>query len=411
VERVGVNKLLERLLGVKGIRVRGARFEPRGVVVEVQPPKRKSRCGVCGRPCPRYDSCPQRLWRHLALGRTAFWLSYAPRRVECSQHGVRVEQVPWAAHDSHFTREFEEMVAWLAQRMDKSATCRLMAINWRTVGTIVERVVAQHLDAQRLEELYIIGVDEVSHRRHHQYLSVVVDHLKSRVVWMGEGKGEKTLNSFFDELGPERTQALTHVTTDLSAPFIKTVKQRAPQAIQVFDRFHVQKLANEALDEVRRGEVRQQVGSAAAKAVKQSRWALLKNPWNLNLRQGEKLREVQRLNQRLYRAYLLKESLARGMDYRQRARASKHLDDWTQWASRSKLKPFVRLSKTVRRHKQGIVAYTQTGLSNGVVEGLNNKIRLVMRRAYGFRNTGALMSMVYLCCGGVQLNPPLPGFL
>ena len=110
--------MLERLLGVKGPRVRGARFEPRGVVVEVRPPLRKSRCGVCGRPCPRYDSCPPRLWRHLALGRTAFWLSYAPRRVECREHGVRVEQVPWAAHDSHFTREFEEMVAWLAQRMD-----------------------------------------------------------------------------------------------------------------------------------------------------------------------------------------------------------------------------------------------------------------------------------------------------
>jgi len=322
---------------------------------------------------------------------------------------VRVEQVPWAAHDSHFTREFEEMVAWLAQRMDKSATCRLMGINWRTVGTIVERVVAERLDAQRLEGLYIIGVDELSHRRHHEYVSLVVDHLKSRVVWMGEGKGEQTLNDFFDELGPERTQALTHVTQDLSAAFSKVVKQRAPQAVQVFDRFHVQKLANEALDEVRRQEVRDVASTQSAAAVKKSRWALLKNPWNLTLRQGEKLREVQRLNRWLYRAYLLKESLAKGMDYRQPARASAHLNSWSRWASRSKLKPFVRLAKTVRKHKQGIVAYTQTGLSNGVVEGLNNKIRLVMRRAYGFRNTAALKAMVFLCCGGLVLNPPLPG--
>jgi transposase len=126
---------------------------------------------------------------------------------------------------------------------------------WRTVGTIIERVVAQRLDAQRLEELYLIGVDEVSHRRHHQYLTVVVDPLKSRVVWMGEGKGEETLNGFFDDLGEERTQQLTHVTQDLSAAFAKVVKQRAPQAVQVFDRFHVQKLANEALDEMRRKRV------------------------------------------------------------------------------------------------------------------------------------------------------------
>jgi transposase len=349
---MGVEKLLGRLLGVRGMRVRGAHLERGDLVVDVLPPRGKSRCGVCGRPSPRYDSCPPRLWRHLALGRTRIWLRYAPRRVQCPVHGVRVEQVPWAAHDSHFTREFEEMVAWLAQRMDKSATCRLMAINWRTVGTIVKRVVAQRLDASRLEELYIIGVDELSHRSHHQYLSVVVDHLKSRVVWMGEGKREETLHGFFDELGEERTRALTHVTTDLSAPFIKAVKQRAPQACQVFDRFHVRKLANEAVDEVRRSEVRQVAGTEAAAAVKKSRWALLKNPWNLDLRQGEKPREVQRFNQRLYRAYLLKESLARGMDYRQPASASAHLDEWSQWASRSKLKPFVRLAKTIRRHKQ-----------------------------------------------------------
>jgi transposase len=158
----------------------------------------------------------------------------------------------------------------------------------------------------------------------------------------------------------------------------------------------VQKLANEALDEVRRQEMREVAGTPAAAAVKKSRWALLKNPWNLTLLQGEKLREVQWLNRWLYRSYLLKESLAKGMEYRQPARASAHLDSWSQWASRSKLAPFVRLAKTIRKHKQGIVAYTETGLSNGVVEGLNNKIRLVMRRAYGFRNTAALTAMVFL---------------
>jgi transposase len=242
-----------------------------------------------------------------------------------------------------------------------------------------------------------------------EYLTVVVDPLKSRGVWMGEGKGEETLNGFFDELGEDRTQQMTHVTQDLSAAFAKVVKQRAPQAVQVFDRFHVQKLANEALDEVRRDEVRQGVGTEAAAGVKKSRWALLKNPWSLTLRQEQKLAEVQRLNRRLYRAYLLKESLARGMEYRQPARAAEHLTAWCQWARRSKLKSFVRLSKTVRRHQPGIVAYTQTGLSNGVVEGLNNKIRLVMRRAYGFRNTAALKAMVFLCCGGLVLTPPLPG--
>ena len=337
-----------------------------------------------------------------------FWLRYAPRRVECREHGARVERVPWAAHDSAFTFEFEEMTAWLAQQMSKTATSKLMSINWRTVGTIIQRVVKARLAPDRLEELYVIGVDELSFRRHHEYVTVVVDQLKKRVVWVGEGKGEKTLLKFFDELGPERTQALTHITMDMSAAYQAAVKARAPQAQKVFDRFHVQKLASEAVDTVRRQEMGLLSGTAEGQALKKSRWALLKNPWNLTQRQGEKLSEVAHTNKRLYRAYLLKESLALGMDYRQRWRAEKHLQDWAQWASHSKLKPFVKLSNTVRTFKEGILAYVDTGLSNGLVEGLNNKIRLLTRRAFGFHSSEALAAMIHLCCGGIELTPPLP---
>jgi transposase len=403
-----VGEVLRRLVGVKELVVRGARLEERGVVVEVRPRQRRPRCGVCGRPSPHYDTSQERVWRHLALGRTVFWLSYAPRRARCKVHGVKVERVPWAEHDTHFTHAFEETVAWLSQRMDKTAVTRLMGINWRTVGTLLERVVQAKLDKERLEGLYVIGVDELSFRRHHEYVTVVVDHLKKRVVWVGEGKAEETLLKFFDELGPERSQQLTHITMDMGAAYQAAAQARAPQAQKVFDRFHVQKLASEAVDAVRRQEVNQQSDTAQARALKHSRWALLKNPWNLTQRQGEKLSEVARTNRRLYRAYLLKESLAKGLDYRQRQRAEQHLEGWAQWASHSKLKPFVKLSRTIRRFKEGILAYTTTGLSNGLVEGLNNKIRLITRRAYGFHGSQALMAMIYLCCGGLVLNPALP---
>jgi transposase len=408
VGREGVGEVLRRVLGVKGMVVVGARLEPRGVVVEVRPRQRRARCSECGRPGPGYDTRQERLWRHLSLGRTVFWLSYAPRRVECREHGARVERVPWAAHDSAFTFEFEEMTAWVAQHMDKTATSQLMGINWRTVGTIIQRVVEGRLDKERLEDLYVIGVDEVSFRRHHEYVTVVVDHLKKRVVWVGEGKGEKTLLTFFDALGPERTQALTHITLDMSAAYRAAIEARAPHAQKVFDRFHVQKLASEAVDSVRRQEMGLLGATAESQALKKSRWALLKNPWNLTQRQGEKLSEVARTNKRLYRAYLLKESLAKGLSYRQHWRAAQHLKSWVQWASHSKLKPFVKLSSTVRTFKQGILAYVSTGLSNGLVEGLNNKIRLLTRRAFGFHSSQALAAMIYLCCGGIELSPPLP---
>lgn len=403
-----IDKVILRLLGIKGLRVTQAVHRPIGLIIDVRPRHRRPKCGVCGRTSPRYDQSPSRLWRHLALGKTVFWLRYAPHRVSCKRCSVRVEKVPWAAHDSRHTRDFEEMTAWLAQRMDRTATCRLMGINWRTVGTIVTRVIEERLDPARLEDLYVIGVDELSHRRYHHYVTVVVDHLKKRVVWVGDGKKEKTLNQFFDKLGHERARKLTHVTMDLSASFIKSVNKRAPQAEKVFDRFHVQKLASEAVDKVRRAEMRRVSNPREARALKRSRWALLKNPWNLTCRQGAKLRELQKTNQRLYRAYLLKESLARGLEYRQPKRASAHLDEWMRWASRSKLKPFVKLARTIKRFKQGILAYVATGLSNGGVEGLNNKVRLITRRAYGFHSTAALRAMIYLCCGGIVLHPALP---
>ncbi|QRK08256.1 ISL3 family transposase [Archangium violaceum] len=404
-----VGEVMGRVLRIQGMSVRGVQMGPGGlVVVQVRPRQRKPRCGVCGRPAPGYDTKPGRLWRHLALGETIFWLRYAPRRVRCREHGVRVERVAWAAHGSSFTHAFEELVAWQAQRLDKSSICRLLGINWRTVGTIIERLVEERLSPGRLAGLQVIGVDELGWRAGHQYVSLVVDHLRSRVVWVAEGKNEETLNGFFDELGEERTKELTHATMDLSAAFSKAVGNRAPHVRKVFDRFHVQKLANEALDTVRRQQVREQAGSQEGKALKHSRWALLKNPWNLTVRQGEKLSELKKTNQTLYRAYLLKESLARGMDYVQPKRASEHLDKWCQWASHSRLAPFAKLAKTVQRHKDGILAYVETGLSNGVVEGINNKIRALIRRAYGFRNPKAFRAMILLCCGGMEFTPPLP---
>jgi transposase len=406
-----ISTVFRKLLAVTAMVVRAVLVKGDEVVVAVSPLWRRPRCGECGKIGPIYDTCGERTWRHLALGRSPFLLRYAPRRVGCRTCGVRVEQVPWAAQGSRFTRDFEELAAYLAQRMDKTAVTKLLGISWRTVGAIVERIVAERLDPARLDGLTIIGVDELSFRRNHNYVTVVVDHLRSRVIWVGEGKSSEALGAFFTALGPERAKQLTHVTMDMSAAFIDAVNTHAPQAQKVFDRFHVQKLASQAVDEVRRAEVRAVAGTDEAKTLKHSRWALLKNPWNLLQRQGEKLAEVQRTNKRLYRAYLLKESLAQGLDYRQVGRAERHFDKWIAWAKRSKLKPFIKLAGTIKRLKDGILAYVETGLSNGFTEGMNNKSRLITRRAYGFHGAQALAAMIHLCCGGITLDPPIPSNL
>jgi transposase len=401
--------VLRKLLGVINIVVEDLELVPEGVVIRLRPRAHKPRCGKCGRRCPGYDRSPSRRWRHLALGRWPFWLEYAPRRVACRRcGGVVVEQVPWAVHGSRFTREFEEMTAYLAQRMDRTAVRLLLGIDWRTVGTIIARVVKERLDPQRLEQLYVIGVDEISFRRHHNYITVVVDHARRRVVWTGEGKSSETLERFFTELGPERSQRITTATIDMSPAFITVLQERAPQAQIVFDRFHVQRLASDAVDEVRREQMRKARGSDQAAWIKGTRFALLKNPWNLTMMERIRLSAEQRHNRPLYRAYLLKETLAKTLDYRQLGRATKSLGQWISWATRSRLKPFMKLAKTIKRYADGILAYIPKRETNGLTEGLNNKTRLITRRAYGFHSARALEAMIHLCCGGISLDPPLP---
>jgi len=406
---VRATTLARKLVGVTGLVVRGLEFEERGVVVDVRPRRRKPRCSGCGRKAPGYDQRGPRRWRHLGPGSVRLWLRYAPRRVRCRDCGVRTEQVPWAAAKSRFTYEFEELTAYLAQVTDKTKVTELMGVSWSTVGDIVERVVERRLEDGRLDGLRRIGIDEFSHRKGHRYLTTIVDHDRRRVVWAAPGRSAETLAAFFAELGPERTAAIETVTTDMAGGYLKALAEHAPHAAVVFDRFHVQRLASDALDEVRRAEVRGAETRAESRAVKRTRFPLLKRHWNLTRTDRQKLKDVQANNRRLYRAYLLHAALAHTLDYRQPGHATRALKDWLAWASRSRLKPFVRVARTIRRHFDGVVAYFRERLTNGIVEGFfNNRLRMIARRAFGFHSPHSLISMLFLCCGGIKLDPPLP---
>lgn len=403
-----ITTVFKRLLGVTSANVEDVGLKGEELVVDVSPSWRRPRCPECGKPGTIHETREPRLWRDLAFGETVAMVRYAPRRVTCVTHGVHVEAVPWAAPKSRFTRRMEELVAYLAQQMSKTAVCKLAGIDWRTVGTIVTRIINDKLDPTRLDDLTVIGVDELSFRRNHNYVTVVVDHVRQRIVWVGEGKSSATLAEFFKALGPERAKLLTHVTMDLSAAYRSSVSAHAPQAELVFDRFHIQRLASDAVDAVRRSEVRAAESTNDARALKGTRWPLLKSAWNLNADESAKLADLQRTNQRLFRAYLLKEGLADILRRRQPGVAARELTRWCNWAARSRLKPFVKLSRTIKQFSAGILAYIRTGLSNGPTEGLNNKTRLITRRAYGFHSAQALMAMIFLCCGGITLSPPLP---
>lgn len=389
------------------------------VIAHVRPSARlKPCCGKCGQIAGRYDPGEgRRRWRGLDLGTVPVYLEADAPRVRCWEHGVTVARVPWARHGAGHTRCFDDQTAWLASITSKAAATELMRIAWRTVGSIITRVWADtEAEHDLLAGLTRIGIDEISYRKGQKYLTVVVDHDTGRLVWASPGRDKQTVRRFFDELetsGQGRCQQVTHVTADGAEWISSIVTERCPDAVLCADPFHVVKWATDALDQVRREawnnarKTAQGVsGRAQARAVKDSRYALWKNPENLTIKQAEKLAWIQKTDPRLHRAYLLKEGL-RTIFRLDPETAAGALDKWVTWARRCRIPVFVKLQRTIVQHRDRILAAIEHHLSNGRIEAVNTKIRLLTRIAFGFRSTDALTSLAMLTLGGHR--PRLPG--
>ena len=464
-----VTTAFSRLLRLgKGVVVKKVRFAPDSVIVEVALRRRRLICPECGYSTrARKDTRPENsVWRHLDLGVWRLELHCRRRRLCCPVHGARTEGVPFARPGAEFTRDFECLVAWLATRTDKTTITRMLRIDWRTVGRIIKRVCDDELDPGRLGDLFDIGIDEVSWKRQHNYLTLVADHLRRQVVWGCEGKGEKAADAFFEELDPEpavpppparrpasqlheaqepaimvpfgpcptvpaghgipaawlqddrdldlavvaRASRLTAVSMDMTGGYAKSVRHHAAQATVCIDPYHVVQLANQALDEVRRAywnELRQLDDQHAAKRFKDARWCLLKRPENLSEQQADTLARLKAAGGEVWRAYALKEAV-RGI-----FEPGLSLEDVTllidrllSRLARSRLEPFVRLGKTIRKHRDGILAAIRLRINQGRTEALNNKVRLITRRAYGFHSAKAALALIMLTCGPITLHLP-----
>jgi transposase len=403
----------KKLLGLQRAVVEDVELTDGGaVVVSVRPAAReRDRCPHCRRRCPGYDwGEGRRRWRALDFGTSFAYLEAEAPRVTCKQHGVVVAAVPWARHDSGFTRQFEDQVAWLTVQASKTAVSQLMRVAWRTVGWICERVSDEAVATRdRFAGLKRIGVDEISIRKGQRYLTVVVDHDTGRLVWAGPGRDRKTVEKFLDLLGKDRCHQIKLVSCDMATWITGPIAERCPHASVCDDPFHLIKLSTDALDEIRRevwNAARRQGQTQLAKELKGARFALWKNPGNLTERQQLKLARVQQLNQRLYRAYLLSQQL-REIYPVPLADAIALLDAWVQWARRCRLTPFVTLANTITEQRPGIEAAIQNGLSNARVEQLNTQLRLITRRAFGFHSAHAAIALAMLALGG--LCPSLPG--
>jgi transposase len=392
--------------------VRAVAIEDGEVRVTVGLRQRRLECPQCSYLTRhRYDTREvDSTWRHLDMGGRVCRIRLRRRRLRCPDHGVLVEGVPFARPRSEHTRDFEDLVAWLATKTDKTTIGGFARIAWRTVGAICQRVCVDVLDSDRLSGLVDLGVDEISWRKHHRYLTLVSNHDTGKIIWGKAGKDTDTLTAFFDELPDGAAMGIEAVSMDMGPAYAKAVRAHAPQAVLCFDPFHVVKLAGDALEALRR-----QVWQAAralpdkriAKAFKGARWALLKNPDNLTAAQAQTLREIKRSGGILWRAYQLKEALravfAGDLDP---TTVGELLDRWCSRTQRCRIPEFVKAGRTIRKHRDGIDAAITRGLSNGRHEGLNNKVRLIIHRAYGFHSADAALALIMLTCGPVTLELP-----
>lgn len=442
---VSATMLCKKILNVKGLKVENCTFreDTAGVQhldLEVRPTRHaECRCPICHRKCPKdgLSVRENREWRSLDFGAIPVHLKSSTQRIKCPVHGSVVADIPWAYPGSRFTKDFDLTVGWLAVYLPKSAVAEYMRIDWETVGRCVSRTLKdiEPDRSRRLTGLVRIGIDETSYKKGHKYITVVVNHDTNTVVWAAPGHGKKIMDRFFQGLTETQRSSIQVVTGNGAKWITSAVEEYCPNCDRCVDPFHVVEWAMEAVDEVRRevwreayNEVKLLESSAArgpgrpklddsssarltaakqkASELKRSSYALGKAPEHLTDNQKIQLEMISQKNPRLYRAYRIKENLRLLLKMDDAEAAAKELKSWLWWASHSRIPVICNLARKIRRHQQHILNTIRLGLSNARIEAINNKIKLIIRKAYGFRNIDHMIDLIYLICS--DLNLPLP---
>jgi transposase len=360
------------------------------IEIEVRPRiGAKAHCSGCGQPARGYDQLPERRFEFIPVWGFAVELRYRMRRVQCRCCGVKVEQVPWAAGKHTLTRAYMLHLAHWARKLSWQETARSFHTSWEQVCHAVEYVVQWGLEHRELAAVKAIGVDEIAYGRGHQYLTLVyqIEAGCTRLLWVGKERTTESFEQFFTMIGQELAAKIEFVCSDMWKPYLDLIAKHCTNALSILDRFHVVAKMNLALDDVRAAEARRMVLEGYEPTLKKSRWCLLKRPENLTDKQRLRLRDLLRFNLQSVRAYLLKEEFQQFWDYDSATWAGKFLDQWCTKALRSRIGPIKKFARTVRNHRELLLNYfrARKEFSSGIIEGLNNKAKVTMRKAYGYR--------------------------
>lgn len=390
--------LTRQLYGGNGWRISDERLTAEGIEVYLVPTRESAVCSGCGETKKGFHDTKHRArrWRHLD-GWGVHTLVVAPlRRVRCRWCGVRIERVPWARPGSRFTHQFELEMLRRARDTSIAGVCRQLGVHWTTVHRLITRWVKEAADKRFRRPLRMIGVDEISYGRgQSKYLTVVWDHQRGQVIWIGEGREEQTLEQFFDKLGRRRAHRLWCVTMDMAKGYIAAVTQHAPQAEIVFDRFHIERHLTEAVNDVRKQEFWRR-GGRYREAIKGKKFLLLKKRRRLHWRRRPQLDALLALNRRLSRAYVLKEQFEHAWTYGTDGGMWDFLLSWRAMLRWTRLTPLLKFWNMIERHKVGVTNWARWHLTNAALEGNNRSIRGLSHRAHGYRNPTNLMHAIYI---------------
>ena len=399
-----VSTAFNRLLQIPGATVTEVAIGERDIEVRLRPRARLLRC-PCGKRGKAIYDRRRRRWRHLDLARRPLWLVYEIRRLDCPDCGVITEELPWARPGARHTRDFEDMVLWLAQRTDRTSVATMMRCAWETVTAIINRGVAELLDQRRLQTLYRIGVDEICYRHPHRYLTIVGNHDTGTVVDIRPGRSEQSLAGFYAAQTDSALAQIEAVSMAVSRAYTSATTAAVPHAVICYDGFHIMQWVNRALDRVYAESIR--IPGHATADWRAARWALRTGENKLNDDKRSLVNQIARTNRRIGRAWTLKEQ-ARDL-YRydhEPGVARRLLKAWIVSAKRSRIPAFVALGKRFEVYFEPILAAIELGISNALIEGINSKIRLINARGYGHHSAQTLSSMIYLCLGGLQVKLP-----
>ena len=399
--------ILNRCHRFPGFVYQQARFssDHKSIEIAVRPRKgSKAVCSQCHEPGPGYDKLPERRFEFIPFWGFLVFLLYSMRRVDCRRcQTVVVEEVPWGDGKRTLTRAYMLFLARWARRLSWKETAEAFRTSWEKVFDAVEHVVTYGLEHRVLGQIDAIGVDEIQYAKGHKYLTLVyqIDLGVTRLLWIGRERTIESFQGFFKVIGDEIASKIVFVCSDMWEPYLKVIREKCCEALHILDRFHIVAKMNKALDEVRAGESRRMLREGYMPVLKKSRWLLLKREENLKTEQRFRLRDILRYNLKTVRAYLLKEAFQQLWDYNAPYWAGEFLDEWCRQVMRSRIEPMKKIACSLRGNRELILNYfrAQKMFSSGVVEGLNNKAKLTMRKAYGFRTFRTLELALYHSLG------------